>query len=257
MLQKKEVFILIIVGSGLFLLIAFFLLLFVSYFYRKKKNILLEKELLKKVFNENLLQSKLEIKEQTLQHISYELHDNLGQIASLVKINLNTISLQDPVMAGQKLRDTKDLMRQLIGDIKALSVSLGSDSAVRKGLVWALQFEKERIEKTGQFAVSFTGPDELLDINTDRAIILYRMAQEVLNNSIKHSKAKHIDIILKVSGKSITLALNDDGSGFDPESNRQGAGLFNLQHRAALIGARLKIDSSVGKGTAVSIEFNA
>lgn len=257
MLQKKEVFILIIVGSVLFLLVAFFLLLFVSYFYRKKRNILLEKELLKKTFNENLLQSKLEIKEQTLQHISYELHDNLGQVASLVKINLNTISLHDPLSAGQKLNDTKALVRQLIGDIKALSVSMGSDSAVRRGLPWALQFEKERIEKTGQFTVGFTGPDEVLDINADRTIILYRMAQEVLNNSIKHSKAKHIEIILKVSGKNITLALTDDGDGFDPEKNRQGAGLFNLQHRAALIGAELKIDSTVGKGTVVSIEFNA
>jgi signal transduction histidine kinase len=257
MLQKEEVYILIVVGSSLFLLVAFFLVLFVLYFFKKKKQILLEKELLKKTFNENLLQSQLEIQEQTLQHISHELHDNLGQVASLIKINLNTLQLNEPVKAAEKIETTKDITRQLITDLKLLSVRLGSDRITRTGLTKALETEVERLNKTGQFSATLTQEGNTPGIDNDKAIILYRMAQEILNNMVKHSGAKHIGVLLNSSKNLFTLAFTDDGVGFNIEAkmNSGGAGLFNLQNRARLINAQLIIQSTPHNGTTIRIEL--
>jgi signal transduction histidine kinase len=257
MLQKREVYILIIVASLVFLLVAFFLILFVLYFLKKKKQIHLEKELLKKTFSQTLLQSQLEIKEQTLQHISHELHDNLGQVASLIKINLTTLQLNEKEKSAEKIEDTKELTRQLIGDIKALSVSLGSDRVTQTGLAKAIQTEIERLNKTGEFVASFVEEGNLPAIDNEKVIILYRMLQELLNNIVKHSAAKHINVLLNVSGNLFTLAVSDDGMGFNVEEkiNSGGAGLHNLQNRASLINAQLSIQSKPGKGTQVNIQL--
>ena len=257
MLQKEEVYILIIVGSAVFLLVAFFLVLFVAYFLKKKKQILLEKELLKKTFNENLLQSQLEIQEQTLRHIGHELHDNLGQVASLIKINLTTLQLDNIAKATEKIEDTKDLTRQLITDLKSLSISLGADRIAQTGLTKALETEVERLNKTGQFTASINQESNIPVLDNDKAVILYRMAQEILNNIVKHSGAKQIAVLLNASENLFTLAFTDDGVGFDIEEKKYsgGAGLNNLQNRARLINAQLTMQSTRGNGTRVTIEL--
>ena len=95
------------------------------------------------------------------------------------------------------------------------------------------------------------------NIDNDKAVILYRMAQEVLNNMIKHSRAKQIKIILTTTGKLFKLAFTDDGIGFnaDDQINASGAGLKNLKSRALLINAQLHILSVPGNGTHIEIEL--
>ncbi len=228
------------------------------FLYQKRKKILVkESETLKLEFEKQLMQSRLEIQEQTLQHISHELHDNLGQVASLIKINLNTLSLQDPEKASIKIEHTKEITRQLITDIKSLSVSLGADRIAQSGLVKALETEVERLNKTEAFKASFSQQGSIPELNPDKSVILYRMAQEVLNNMIKHSGAKHLSILLQGLENLFILEFNDDGTGFDVTAKKQsgGAGLRNLETRASLIKAQLIMESIPGKGTRVRIEL--
>ncbi|MBG9377179.1 sensor histidine kinase [Panacibacter sp. DH6] len=213
---------------------------------------------MQKLYAEQLLQSQLEIQEQTLQHISKELHDNLGQVASLIKINLYTIGLDEKDKAAQKLDDTRELTKQLITDLKALSVSLGADRIAQTGLAKALETEIDRLNKTGQFKATFEQQGILPNVHNDTAIILYRMAQEVLNNMVKHSNAQHITFKLSFIDNLIILAISDDGNGFDIDEqmkNGNGAGLHNLQKRATLINATLTMQSIIGQGTQVTIEL--
>ncbi|MBC7888662.1 MAG: hypothetical protein H7Z13_12345 [Ferruginibacter sp.] len=207
------------------------------------------------MFNHELLQTQIEIQEQTLQQVSRELHDNLGQVASLIKINLSTLQFSNPEKAIEKIEDTKDLTRQLIADIKSLSVSLGSDRIAQVGLVKAIEIEVERLNKTGQFSASYELRGTAPVIDNDKSLILYRMAQEVLNNIIKHSRARHINILLHVNENIFILAFNDDGIGFNAEEkmNASGAGLHNLKSRAVLINAQLHIESLPGNGSSVTI----
>lgn len=243
-----------IISSVFFVILLFIFAISISLRYRKRKR---ENEDLKVQFSQTLLQSQLEIREQTLRHISYELHDNLGQVASLIKINLNTFQFDDKTKAIQKIADTKELTLQLIADIKALSVSVGSDHLSRTGILKALEMEVERLNKTGEFIASFRSEVEVMEISQDRAVILYRMVQEILNNCIKHSRAKHIDLIIHNQENKYILAINDDGVGFNTEKagSNVSAGLTNLQNRAQLIQANIKIDSTPGKGTQVTISL--
>lgn len=208
-------------------------------------------------FQQTLLQSQLEIQEQTLRHISWELHDNLSQAASLIKINLNTLKLDDIDKALRKIEDTKDITRQLITDLKTLSVSLGSDKITQSGLAAAVSTELDRLNRTGQYETSFKQEGSLPSIATDKAIILYRMVQETLNNSVKHSDATSMDVFFTSTENLFTLAISDNGSGFDVDEKRKngGSGLLNLQNRAKLINATLTLESSPGQGTRVTIEL--
>ena len=243
-----------IISFVLFIVLVLFFAISLSIRYRKRKK---ENEYLKIQFSQTLLRSQLEIQEQTLQHVSHELHDNLGQVASLIKINLNTLQFSDIGKATEKIENTKNLTRQLITDLKALSVSLGSDHLSKTGFLKALEIEVDRLNKTGEFAATLTTQLEEVNISPDKAIILYRMVQELLNNAIKHSKAKHINLILHNQENKYILAINDDGVGFDTEAagNNTSAGLKNLQGRALLINAKLNLLSAAGKGTQVTIEL--
>ncbi|MGL6267426.1 MAG: histidine kinase, partial [Chitinophagaceae bacterium] len=154
--SRKEIIILFIAGITICFVMLAYIINFLFLYQKRKKILVKESETLKLEFEKQLMQSRLEIQEQTLRHISHELHDNLGQVASLIKINLNTLSFHDTEKATAKIEHTKEITRQLITDIKALSVSLGADHIAQTGLVKALQTEVERLNKTDAFLASFS-----------------------------------------------------------------------------------------------------
>ncbi|MCC6289721.1 MAG: sensor histidine kinase [Chitinophagaceae bacterium] len=241
---------------ALLLLGTFILFLSILFSNKQIKN-KKERAELQSQFSQTLLQSQLEIQDQTLQHISHELHDNIGQIASLIKINLNTIQLENVGKAQQKIEDTKELIRQLITDLKGLSVRLNSDRITQFGLIKTLQAEADRINKTGAFSANFASNGADPTLAPEKSIILYRMIQEIINNIIKHSEAKHIDIKLNAAENLFTLVFTDDGIGFNVEEKltNGGAGLLNLQNRAKLINAQLTIQSTPESGSVFTIEM--
>ncbi len=238
-----------------FLILIFFVVITLAIRYRRRKK---ENEEMRVLFSEQLLASKVEIQEQTLQHVSRELHDNLGQVASLIKINLNTLQLKDPGKAEAKLANTKELVKQLIADIKILSVSLNTDKINKIGLLRAFRIEEEKLLKTGVFDVALTLPETLPVIDGEKEIIIYRMVQEILNNTIKHSQAKRIAITVSYSGKALEVLISDNGVGFDAEKklsdkSDMGNGLVNLQSRAKVINATYNIISTPGNGSESNI----
>ncbi|MEP7253662.1 MAG: histidine kinase, partial [Ginsengibacter sp.] len=235
----QEIYFTVIAGGAVMvMLVSIIIIAVIKYqnrIYKHRK----EQAQLHAKFSQTLLESQLEIQEQTFRHISTELHDNLGQVASLIKLNLFTVELNDVEKARDKIENTKELTRQLLTDIKSLSVSLSSDRIAKTGLSQALATEVERLNKTGQFTATYIEIGHLPLLDNDKATILYRMVQEVLNNMVKHSRAKKISVLLDASDKLITLALTDDGIGFSISENIKsgGAGLLNLQNRAKLINA--------------------
>jgi signal transduction histidine kinase len=253
----NEVIFALLIGVLVLIILVCFIIAFIMFYQKKRSAHVTEINTVKLKFHQTLLQSQLEIQEQTLQHISHELHDNLGQVASLIKINLNTLQLNDTDKATEKIENTKELTRQLITDIKTLSVSLSSDRIAQTGLAKALEIEAERLNKTGQFEAGFVQEGNMPAIDNDKAVILYRMAQEALNNMVKHSGAKHIIVLLNATENLFTLALSDDGIGFniDEQIKNGGAGLLNLQNRAKLINAQLSIQTAPGNGTRITIEL--
>jgi signal transduction histidine kinase len=244
-----------IAGFLILLLTVFFIVITLAVRYRKRKR---ENEELRSQFSEQLLKSQLEIQEQTLQHVSRELHDNIGQITSLVKINLNTIRLEDVERAGSKLENTKELVKQLMMDIKLLSSSLNGDKVTKIGLFNALQNEADKISRTGAFQSRFTQHDNIPPVNDEKSIIIFRMVQEILNNAMKHSEATEINMDAYYRQNSFILLVSDNGKGFNVteklvDNKDTGNGLLNLQARARVINASVNFESEPGKGTKTTI----
>lgn len=257
LLQVSEIQLTIILGSFVVVFFAIILILTIIQYKQRILKHQIEKDKLNQKFSQTLLQSQLEIKEQTLRHIAYELHDNLGQIASIIKINLNTLQLDDQEKSAQKIEDTKDLTRQLITDLKSLSTSLNRDLIAKIGLLKGKENEVNRLNKTGEFVAELKVEGGTLPLDENTTIILYRMVQEIVNNIVKHSAAKHIEFIATFTENLFTLVVSDDGVGFDIEQKLHsgGAGLLNLQSRAELIHAQFSIQSSPRFGTKVCIDL--
>jgi two-component system NarL family sensor kinase len=257
-MQESEIIPVIAGGTLLILAMAVFIILFLFLYKRSHFNYEREKKELKQQYEQTLLQSHIEIQEQTLRHISHELHDNLGQVASLVKINLNTINLNNEEKTKEKIECAKTLIRQLIYDLKSLAVSLNSSKLLKMGLINAIETEVERLQKMGVVNISLKLDTDIPHIDEEKAVIVYRIVQEVLNNALKHSQASEILVSLERDKQHIILEIKDNGIGFDPAAvtaEGSGLGLSNIMERAKIINAELFIESIRNEHTTITIKM--
>jgi signal transduction histidine kinase len=244
----------LIASSVLLIMIGIFVVALTSIFIRKKRQHAKEKIELQQAFEQTLLQSQLEIQEQTLQHISRELHDNIGQMAGLLKLNLETIKLLKKHDRENRLIETIGLSKQLIHDIRQISINLNSEHVSTDGILNTLNREINQINKLGIVKVEIMSSAGHFKLNENRSIILYRMCQEILNNALKHSQASSISIDLSTEGNILEVQLYDNGIGFEPTRlEKKGLGLRNLYSRAHMLNGNLIIESSPGNGTKASI----
>lgn len=219
--------------------------------YLKRKNkLLLEKERMAIEFQQTLLQSKLEIQEQTFANISRELHDNIGQVLSLISINLNT--LQAPG-EGHKLKLMDDMLTKAMVDLRNLSHSLDADYIRNKGWTEPVQKLLRQLQETGKYTTHVFIEEELPALGSERPIILFRMVQEIINNIIKHAVADKIVFEAKNLDDRMLITIRDNGKGFDRKAISEGAGLRNLESRSKMIHADFLIESEPAKGTTVTI----
>lgn len=251
----------IIISTTLILLftgaIIYFLFLYQGKRFRHQKEVLE----LREVFNQTLLQSKLEIQEQTLDHISKELHANFSHLVSLINISLAEIVPQSSDEIKESVLEAKSLAKQLLGELKALSASLNTDHIMYIGFLKALDNELARLSKPKRYSVSFTKTGEEYRLRPEHEIILFRLCQEVLNNIVKYAKASIINVSISYTDDYMKLEITDNGVGFNIDTamqqiaEKESTGLLNIEKRAKLINAGFSITSEEGNGTAVIIKI--
>jgi len=250
--QNTEIYVLIVVGS----VVALFLISFVVgmvILYKRRQY----------VHEQELLKTQLEIQEDTFKNISQEIHDNIGQVLSVIKLTLASAPLKKEDPAYEYLQDSKQMVSGVIDDISNLSKSLNPDRIVKIGIADAIKFELVKLRKTGQFTTSFQPPEKEVNLASKNEIFLFRVIQENLNNIVKHSGAKNINVAMEHTPQVIRIEIKDDGKGFDVEKTMQktsmekGIGLSSMANRTRMMGGRLAIDSRPGSGTTVVIELPA
>ncbi len=242
---------------------AFFasLSIFIIYFvvlYRNKQIInRQEKEKLQSAFRQELLETRIEIQEETLNYISREIHDNITQVLSFVKLNLGLIRNEDNA-SKKKVDESRELVSQTINDLRNLSKSLSYEHIAALGLVKTLEIEAERVNNSGLINIVLSTEGNVYTLGQQRELVLFRIYQEALNNTLKHANAKHLKICLQYQPELFNLTLEDDGTGFSIEtlSNKLGSGLRNMENRAALIGATATINSSPCNGCCIKVKLN-
>lgn len=255
--QDKDLIIFIVSGTVILLILGIFIISFLFFYQRKHNTHVNEKEVLQTKFRQELIQSQLEVQEQTMQTIGADLHDNIGQLLSLTSLTLNSIELDNEVKARQKLETAIDLTVRSIKEMRQLGKLLQGDQLIVLGLSEAIKHQVIWMEKSGKYEISFLQDAELpAENNPDKDLILFRILQEILNNIIKHANATAINIKLTFNSEQIMLEIVDNGVGFntvDMPAAQRGMGLQNIQKRAAIVGGKANIKSVSGEGTAITI----
>jgi two-component system, NarL family, sensor kinase len=248
-------FSIILVSLLIFALIVIIIITSILFFNRKQR-FSLEKQHLQSQFTQTLLQTQLEIQEQTLKNISQEIHDNTSQLLGLIKLNLATANPSQEAQTRDKINASLELVSQVITGIRQMSHTLDTDFVARMGLREAIRYQLELVQKTGQYQTSLAVSGEEQKTDAQKELILFRMVQEALNNIIKHAKASEIKVILDYLPETLNITIADNGTGFEQSDEKSaGIGLQNMHNRAKMIGATLHILSEIGIGTTTTIEL--
>ncbi|WP_461076731.1 sensor histidine kinase [Spirosoma flavus] len=217
---------------------------------------------MQEAYQRELLQSQLETQNQTLEYVGRELHDNVGQMLSVAMLHANWLEedlAQSPLQSAvEQLVKTID---QTIQEVRQLAKTLDSSTVRRFGLRESLTFELERIGHTKRFQTHLNVLGNPYELGDETEIILFRMAQEALNNAIKHAGAKTLLVTTDYQPDSFGLLIADDGHGFDlveaanRQVNKSGSGVNNLYQRTKLLGGICTIDTKPESGTCIEIKL--
>jgi two-component system, NarL family, sensor kinase len=249
----------ILITATVFLvLLAGFIVLLVNLFAKAQKNFALEKENINREHETQLLQAQLEIQEQTLEHISQEIHDNIGQVLSFVKISIKTVNPARPEETTAKLSEADNLIAKAIQDLRSLSKTLNPGYVHDIGLTAGIKHQLNFLERTGAFKIQFNSTGSQHTYSKKTEIILFRIVQELLNNTVKHSQATSIEVSIDYQPNQLLITVSDNGKGFDPDlaiAGANGLGLKNMKNRLTMIQGNMKINSRPEKGTSVVISI--
>ena len=247
-----EFYVVIIAGTIIYLVLAG-IIIFVLFFYQRKRFQHKEEILqMEKQYTEALLQSQLETHESTLHQLSEEIHDNIGQLLSSTKMLLN--------ITGRNLDNTPDTLKtaeatlsKAIQDLRALSKSLNKEWLHQFNIVDNLKAEIERINAARTIHVAYTTSTTYLPLQAEAQVMLFRIVQEALQNSIKHAQAQNIAIQTLFNDGHIIATVEDDGIGIKDGKPLTGIGIMNMQHRTKLLGGTIEWKRLPEKGTQVLI----
>jgi len=256
--KDEEIILLVIAGTAIVMLLGVFIISFLLIYQKKQNKNVLEKTQLKSSFQQELLKTRMEIQEETLNHISRELHDNITQVLSFVKLNLGVLGRNLGEQEKIRVNDNRELIAQSISDLRNLSKSLSFEHISVMGLVKTLEIEAERVNRSGIISLSLSVEGDRYALGEQRELVLFRIFQEALNNALKYAQADNFKMSLYYKAQMFNLTIEDDGVGFEPEllKDKGGSGLRNIVNRAALIGASAIINSSPGNGCSINLSLN-
>lgn len=258
--EGSKIFLIFIIGTLMLLLISTYAIILLFYYRKKQLKNIKEKESLKLQYEREILQSQIEVQNATLQHIGQELHDNIGQLLSVARLNLTVVEdIIDSTDNQFYIKQANELVAQSLNDLRSLSKSLDGDFVADFGLHESIAQELNRIRRTQRFDTEFVLLGQPYSIGFQPEIVVFRIAQEILTNALKHSNATLLTAKLSYEPTLLSLQLFDNGKGFDYQLISQnpigqsGAGLRNMQRRANLIGGNCQIESTLGQGTRITI----
>jgi signal transduction histidine kinase len=211
----------------------------------------------RRLAQETFARQVIETQEAERQRIAHELHDGVGQILLLVKnrLSLGLGKMEPSFPAREHLGQAAADVTQAIAEIRATAHALRPVELDRLGLSQALASMLERAGSATTTRISTELDDVKNSVGREVEIQLYRMAQEAINNVLKHSKASEVNVALKREGEDLVLTVQDDGVGFDPavSGRKIGFGLSGLAERARLIGGVLSVMAAPGKGCRLTV----
>lgn len=234
----------VIIGLLLAVILVFFIISIVRY---HKRYVRLQRE---------RMHAEITIQENERRRIAGDLHDSLGPLLSSVKLQINSIeagSEEDQVIIAK----AGNYLDEIISGVREISHNLLPNTLERKGLTEAIREFISRIHARQSVHIDFYQPVKV-DIQEQQQIHIFRMVQEIIQNTIKHSKAKNLQLAIGSENNEIVLLTKDDGDGFDVDKvrkNSMGLGLKSIESRVEILNGTLILQSAPGSGTTYFIKI--
>ncbi|UXX80848.1 histidine kinase [Reichenbachiella carrageenanivorans] len=205
----------------------------------------------------------LEGQEEERKRISQEIHDGIGQMLTGLKLNLEGIVPSDSPHMKKRLRDTKDLMKSVIKEVRRVSFNLTPSSLVDFGITPAMKKISQEVSALTNTKVEFDNRTNFINrLDKNVETNLYRIVQEAVNNGIKYAQADKIVISFEHNPSHLIVTVADNGKGFEFEKLQKtghfgasGHGIFNMKERAAFINGSFDIQTELGVGTKIIIKL--
>ncbi len=208
----------------------------------------------------NVINAIINTEEKERKRFAKDLHDGLGPLMSTVKMSLSALGEKIADPTGKVVLDnTNHLVNEAINTLKDISNNLSPHMLSNFGLSSALSAFIAKINQTKVIEIDFKTNMESVRLETDKEVVVYRAACELINNSIRHSGASRIEIDLNKHEKFITLQFCDNGRGFDTaileSEDTKGMGLSNIETRVRSVDGVFILESTPGKGTSALIKI--
>lgn len=239
-LISQEV-ILVVISTSFFLLLAVGIIILILIYQKKQLQHIVQKKELQTRLERELMAVQLETREHTLNVVALEIHDNVGQALSLVKLNLNRLAEITP--GTPIMHSTKELVSKAIQDLRTLSKTLNSNYISKTSLAECLGFDLSMVQQSGAMETKLVTEGTETGLTDQTKLIVYRMAQELLNNTVKHAQATQVLVKIIFTDTKLHLQIIDNGKGLpvDATHKANGTGLSNLHVRANMIGAEFSL----------------
>lgn len=254
--SANEIILLISLGSGLMLVLALAFVLFFTFSQSKMRKEQLKAQETKIEYQEKLLHSTILTQEKERERIAKDLHDEVGSKLNVIHLYLHQLGKKAPE-AKSSIAEMIEVLNDTIHTSRRISHDLLPPTLENFGLEVAIDELVDKLNQTQELSVQLEAQGErpgaeykLEELN------LFRILQELLNNTLKYAKAKHIYISLWQSKEKLTLEYRDDGLGFDTKAidNQKGLGMKNIESRLQMINGSYELKSAPGQGMQIHME---
>jgi signal transduction histidine kinase len=250
---------LFIAGSLLLTLFAFFLIMYLLVHKRKQNADQLERTQMRFDYEKTLLRVKIEEQENILDQISKELHDNIKSVLGFARMSMHRIEdLSTDAEQTKVIVATNTLIGTVIDHVHNLSHSMNSSFVKQVGLVEAINQELYHIRSTTEIVCNKEIKGTPVSLGSEKELHITRIAQEAIQNSIKHSKATNLNFVLNYEPGNFSMEISDNGIGFDKNKIHEmnGLGFLNMFQRARFVLGSLEVRSQPFQGTQIILQLN-
>jgi signal transduction histidine kinase len=210
---------------------------------------------------QSLSSRMLQVQENERRHIARELHDEIGQALTAVKLHLQSAQRQEGQKAKHSIEEGILITDHALQQVRNLSLNLRPSQLDDLGLIAALRWHVERQASVSGLSAEFHVDELESRLEADLETACFRFVQEAMTNIVRHAQAQQVWITVRQEGEILRVSVRDDGNGFDVTAafrnaiNRGSMGLLGMQERVTLAGGTLSVNSQPGEGANVAAEF--
>ena len=242
-LPQSEIVFIIILGSLVMLMFVVGFVVFITMYQKKMLQEQEKRRIMDLEYQQKMIQSQIDSQEIERKRIAADLHDSIGSLLWAAKLNIAFLGRS--VDLGGELKnsynETMKILDQSIDSVKRISWELTPEAFQHTGLSSSIKEMCIRLDGKGMSLVFHENGNGIF-WKDDRALMVFRIVQELINNAVKHAKASIIKVALKWSPQNLIVEVSDDGVGFKlDETVRNGVGWWNIAHRSKRIGAMVNV----------------